>query len=63
MRLRNAPAREPERRPVELLVREQAVVLLAAVAAEPDAEDGRVRSSRQLFDAAEGREQHVRLAS
>src|SRR6476469_7256001 len=37
------PRGESERRQVELLVRQEAVVLLTAAAIEPDAEHGRVR--------------------
>src|SRR6185437_17039542 len=57
------PRGEAERRPVEILVREESVVLLAAPAVEADAEDGRVRGAGQLLDAPERREQHVGLAS
>ena len=54
---------QAERRPVELLVREEAVVLAAARAVEPHAKDGRVRSAGEPLDAPEGREQHLGLAS
>src|SRR4051794_3306396 len=55
-------AAEAERRPVELLVRQEAAVFVTAVAVELHAEDGRMRSTGELLDAPEGREQHVRLA-
>ena len=57
-----AGAAEAERGPVELLVRQEAVVLLPAAAVESDAEDGRVRRAWELLDAPEGREQHVCLS-
>src|ERR1051325_5290371 len=47
---------EPERRPVELVVRDEARMLLAAAAVEVDLEDGRVRCSRKLLDPPEGRQ-------
>jgi hypothetical protein len=47
---------ETERRPVELLVRDQAGVFLAASAGEPHTEEGRMRSARQLLDAPERRQ-------
>ena len=53
---------EAERRPVEVVVGDEAVVLLATAAVEPDAEDRGMRGSRELLDAAEGGEQHVGLA-
>ena len=55
-------AAEAERRPVEILMRQEAVVLLAAAAVEPHAEDGRMRGTGEPLDAPESREQHVRLA-
>src|SRR2546430_9490392 len=55
-------AAEAERRPVEILMRQEAVVLLAAAAVEPHAEDGRMRGTAEPLDAPESREQHVRLA-
>jgi hypothetical protein len=53
---------KPERRPVELFVREQAVVLGAAAAVEPHPEDSRMSGARQPLNAEEGRQRHVRLA-
>ena len=45
MRLRKSPAVEAERRPVEVVVRDEAGVLVPAAAREADAEDGRVRGA------------------
>src|SRR6478752_9065619 len=56
------PRPEPERRPVEIVVRDEPVVLLPASTVEPDAKDGGVRRAGELLDAAERRQQHVRLA-
>jgi len=56
-------AAQAERSPVELFVRQKAVVLLAAAAVESHTEDGRVRGAGELLDAPEGREQHLRFAS
>src|SRR6185312_5190332 len=46
-------ALEPERRPVELVVPDEPVVLVAAGAGEADAVDDRVRGSRQALERAE----------
>src|SRR4029077_18858793 len=54
---------EPERRPVELLVRHEAVVLAPTAAAEPDPEEGRMRGAGEFLDAHEGRKGHLRLTS
>src|SRR5205814_1863437 len=52
---------EPERRPVELVVRDQARVPPAATAVEGDLVDGRVRRTRKLLDPAERRERDLGL--
>src|SRR5581483_6778252 len=55
-------ALEAERRPVELLVGDEARMLVAARAGETDAEDGRMRCPGQAVELAEGRQLHARLA-
>src|SRR5262249_53165328 len=53
---------EPEGGPVELVVRDEARMLLAAGACELDLVDGRMRRSGQPHEPAERRERHVRRA-
>ena len=52
---------EAERRPVEVIVRDEPVVLLPTAAAEADSEDGWMRGAGQLLDASKGRERNLRL--
>src|ERR671936_2252491 len=52
---------EAERRPVELVVRDQARVPPATAAVEGDLVDGRMRCAGELLDVAEGRQRHVRF--
>src|SRR5206468_13106586 len=47
---------EAERRPVELVVRDEPRMLPAAAAVEVDVEDRRVPGARKLLDPPEGRE-------
>ena len=47
---------EPKRRPVEVVMRDEPRMALAAAAVEVDLEDGRVRRARQLLDPPERRE-------
>jgi len=54
---------EPERRPVEIVVRDKALVAVAAAAVELDAIDGRVRRPGKALDAPESVQRHVRLPS
>jgi len=53
---------ETERRPVEVVVGDEPLVLLPAAAREEDAVDRRVRRPRQAPELAEGRQRHVCLA-
>ena len=50
-----ASALKAERSPVEIVVRDQAAVLLPAGAGEQDAEDCRVSGAGEAFELAEGR--------
>jgi len=50
-----------ERRPVEVLVRDEAGMVLPAPALELDAEDGGMLRARELLEPAEPRQPHVRL--
>jgi len=52
---------EAQRRPVELVVRDEARMPAAAAAVEVDLEDGRVLGPRKLRDPAEGRERDPSL--
>jgi hypothetical protein len=52
----------PSRCPVELVVRDETEVVLAAAAGETDAEHGRVNRARQPVDLPEGGQPHARLA-
>ena len=52
---------QPERRPVELGVRDEARVLLAAGAVEHDLEDGRVLGAGQPVEDAKGGQPNARL--
>ena len=54
---------EAERCPVELVVRDEAEVFLAAAAGEADAEHGRVGGAWYPVDLAEGGQPDGRLAS
>ena len=54
-------AGEAERRPVEIVVGDEAVVLVAAAAGEPHPVDGGMRRPGQALDPAERRQRHVRL--
>ena len=52
-----------ERRPVEIVVGDQALMDVAAAAVEAHAVDGGMRRARQPFEQPEGREGHVGLLS
>src|SRR5262249_24634447 len=56
-------ATEPERRPVEVVVRDEARVLLSARAREVDPVHDRVRSAWKSLERTERRQAHRRLAS
>ena len=55
------PALEAERRPVELVVADEAVVLVPAGAGEPHAIHDRVRGSLEPLERPEGGQRHRRL--